>query len=377
MKEYDVIIIGGGLGGVMTVHYLQRSGMSIALLEKGKMYASGSTFANINQKWGITYAFDDTEKSYLLSLINEIGNGRNDAILSEILVEHSYAAFLELVKLGVEFEQDNGVIRRVAPCFTTCPLASIICNASQVRELFYDYLQTKAVQLFEHYPVDTIHHDGSEYWVCGHDKFKARYGIVLATGGDIALYKPNIVSDELTGDGFTIAQGLNIRLVNVDCKQRVWDDVNGRDAAVFQPRMFFDDRYQFYDYNSCQIVLPSHLKKLKKSRCTHVPISNHQSDRSVDELFLGKIPEMTPAYAITVKKKGDDKIINRILPHYQVSTGGVLVDIDGQTTRSGIYAVGEVAAGMHGEDRVGGMMICSAVVFARQIANHIMSVAAC
>lgn len=45
---------------------------------------------------------------------------------------------------------------------------------------------------------------------------------------------------------------------------------------------------------------------------------------------------------------------------------GVEIGCNGETPVAGLYGAGEVTTGMHGGDRVGGMMITSALVFGRR-----------
>jgi len=376
---YDVIIVGGGIAGVMTAISLQNSQLQVALVEKNNFLFSGSTFENINGRWGITYAKDKQEEDYLLNLINKVGQNKNINVLSRKLVTHSFKAFSDLRDLGIAFEMDNNEIRRVAPCYADIPLASIICSVSQARETFEETINYNYVSIFSHSPVEKIISEDGHYSVCIKNpeisKIKAKHGVVIACGGDIGLWQPNLVSDGLTGDGFRFADDLNLQLFNENCRQRIWDDVDGRKKAAFNPQMFFDKRYEFYDYKGKQIQLPEHLFSFRKARISHAPIANSQPDRVVDEFFMQRIPHNKPDYAIVVKEKASGEIIDRILPFYQVSTGGILIDETGQTSRKGIYAVGEAAAGMHGLDRVGGMMICSSVVFAKLIAENISIVA--
>ncbi|TIU17419.1 MAG: FAD-binding oxidoreductase, partial [Mesorhizobium sp.] len=46
-READVVVIGGGVVGVFTAYYLARRGVSVALLEKGRVAAEQSS-----RNWG-------------------------------------------------------------------------------------------------------------------------------------------------------------------------------------------------------------------------------------------------------------------------------------------------------------------------------------
>ncbi len=52
-----------------------------------------------------------------------------------------------------------------------------------------------------------------------------------------------------------------------------------------------------------------------------------------------------------------------ILPFVQANNGGVIIGEYGETKLPGLFAAGEVTTGMHGGDRIGGMMIANCLVF--------------
>jgi fumarate reductase (CoM/CoB) subunit A len=55
---------------------------------------------------------------------------------------------------------------------------------------------------------------------------------------------------------------------------------------------------------------------------------------------------------------------------HQCSNGGLRVDLNGQTSLPGLYAIGETAAGPHGADRLGGAMMAFCQVFGRRAGKH-------
>lgn len=137
--------------------------------------------------------------------------------------------------------------------------------------------------------------------------------------------------------------------------------------------MFFSGRYKFENFKG-EIIesLPDFLIKFVSARSSHVPISNLQPDRMVDDFYLYHIPHFKNEFSISVIDKENSVVEFKILPYYQVSNGGIQISTWGETGIENLYAVGEVTGGMHGGDRVGGMMICSAIVFGKRVANKIL-----
>ncbi|MBE0582740.1 MAG: FAD-binding protein, partial [Desulfofustis sp.] len=187
---------------------------------------------------------------------------------------------------------------------------------------------------------------------------------IMTCGGNAALHQPHIVDEGLTGDGYRMLQEIGVPLKNMDYRQLVWEDVR-----IGAPRFPFDRlndrRLRFVDYTGRQIMIHDLPEEIRLARQSHVPIANLQRDRVFDELLMSAIPAVEEQYAIRVLDP-EGQCLYQILPHTQASNGGVEIGINGETGVRNLYAAGEIATGMHGGDRVGGMMITAAIVFGRR-----------
>lgn len=369
--QTEVLIIGAGIAGLTTGIELVRKGVSVCLVTQGAFLYSGSTFNNINGKWGITYARDDAEKTSLLAQINHISHGTNISELSEYLVAHSDSAFKWLKGVGIKFEHDGK--KRVSPCFSTVPLASIICSVNQVREVIKPLRNT--VQLIEHSRLSSliirnercvgcvIHRGLKSYRV------EAKYGVVLAAGGDAGKNEFSIADADSTGECLQLALDAEAAAINLDYKQFIWSDIK-RDR-IFPLMRLFDNSVSIYGCDNKPLLKTNEkFRSHESDRITHVPIANLQTDRALDSYLMGGISTTLCSGAVVLKNQ-EGRVLNEILPHQQASNGGLLIDRHGRTTLSGVYAAGEITGGMHGGDRIGGMMISSAVVFGMAIARYI------
>lgn len=105
--------------------------------------------------------------------------------------------------------------------------------------------------------------------------------VIIASGGDVACWTPNIVDQGLTGDGYRLLRDLGASLVNMDHKQRLWDDLEwGR--RRFATTLLLDSSLQFRTCKGDEISLPPADSRLGASRRTHEPISNLQDDVAFD-----------------------------------------------------------------------------------------------
>ena len=93
-----------------------------------------------------------------------------------------------------------------------------------------------------------------------------------------------------------------------------------------------------------------------------------------DDLAQGNInlTQMWPITKAWMLKCGIDvdSIPVRIVCYAHSMNGGLLIDCNGETTVSHLYAVGEVAGGLHGADRLGGNMFSSGQVFGEIAGKH-------
>ncbi len=373
--DAELTIIGLGIAGLAAALSAQRGLKRILVLTKGRPFLSGSTFYNRNHRWGITYARDDREKELLFRCINKISKGTNNPELSRIAVEYSYDAFITLKKWGVDFLRDshNGV-QRFTPCFIMNPMASVIRDVRQLGAALARRLDPSVVTILGgHEVLELTTSRGQVSRVIatskgGRVEIRTR-AVILASGGGAARITPNIVEPGLTGDGYRLLSKAGVKLKNMEYVQEVWEDCDPL-APRFRLSCFWDGRHTFWSAQGDQIELPPADSDTMKERMGHVPISNLQSDRAFDQLLLDHIPERTPKFAIKVCDKASGTPIHSILPHAQACNGGVEIGPKGETGIHGLFAAGEVTTGMHGGDRVGGMMITSAMVFGKRAANE-------
>lgn len=368
----DLVIIGAGATGLRAAITAQTQLKRIVVLNKGPLFASGSTFNNRNNQWGITFATSDRQGEELLRTINTISGGTNDPGLSRILVDESRQAYQDLRDLGVRFTSDSqGKLLRIPPCFHPQPLAAVITSCDQAGRAFASRLDHSRLLLLEHTRVrQLLIHDNTIRGLLASSRLKTfkidTPTILLATGGDSAVFTPNIVEPGLTGDGYNLLKEAGIPLSNMEYRQRVWEDVDRRKPR-FSVSSLWEGRHVFRTAEGEPLDIPTPEEVTRIGRNNHVPISNLQNDRYIDELLIRHITS-NPASAIQVYRRGEDQPCHHIYPHVQACNGGVKISAHGETGINGLFAAGEVTTGMHGGDRVGGMMITATQVFGRRAA---------
>lgn len=367
--ETDIIIIGAGIAGLCAAIEAQKKSKKIVILCKGDLFACGSSFKNFNDRWGITWAGTSKEKKILEDNINKLSLGTNVRELTKIVVEESYSAFEKLVSWGVEFLKDdhNHPFKRIHPCFCSFPLATVIKSCHQAASSISKQLDSDKITFFSNTLAEKLLTDGDQFsGIIARKgatsiKIRARAGI-LATGGNTSTYHRHITDPGLTGDGYKLLEDIGIELHNMQYMQLAWEDVSLSGTRFLSSSIGSPD-YVFKTADGETISFDEIGQELIEQRHTHVPISNLQTDKRVDELLMKHCSDTNPIY---VFRRGSNEPDNIILPHAQACNGGVVIGGYGETPLPGLFAAGEVTTGMHGGDRVGGMMITNCLVFGRR-----------
>ena len=374
--QTNLIIIGAGAAGLSAAIAAQKKLKNILIISKGRPFQSGSTFANINNRWGITFAENKTERDYLENRINIISRGTNIPSLTRVVVKDSFSAFEMLRSWGVNFNDatKDGKIKRVPPCFCTRPLASIIKSCKQFGESCKRKMDWEKIRLLPETRAEKIVAISGKFKgiLARHKnqviKIEAR-AAVIATGGNASLAKRHITEPGLTGDGYNLFEDIKdiagIQLTNMNFKQHVWEDVSFPKKR-FPVSHLWTPGYFFKSAGGKTARLDNLKPEVLRSRMTHVPISNLQQDREVDEILMSLCEDDR---AIEVFNSETNRVEHRILPFVQASNGGIIIGENGETSLPGLFAAGEVTTGMHGGDRIGGMMMTSCLVFGRRAGN--------
>lgn len=429
IHEHDVIVIGAGGAGLRAAIEASASGVSVGLVCKsllGKAHtvmAEGGVAAaigNVDDRDGWQVHFADTMRG---------GQYLNNWVMAEIHAKEAPARVLELEAWGAVFDRtkDGRVLQRNFGGHKYPRLAHVgdSTGLEMIRTL-QDHGIHQGIEVYMEHTVTTLLKDGDRVvGAFGYDRERGRFriykaaAVVLATGGIGRAYKITSNSWEYTGDGHALAYNAGADLVDMEFIQfhptgMVWppsvrgilvtEGVRGEGGRLLNnkgERFMFDDIPDLYknqvakdDEEGWRYVLgdkeahrpPELLTRDHVARCIVREVKEGRGSphggvfldiawikekmKNAPEHIKKKLPSMYEQF----KELANVDITTEPMevgPTTHYVMGGVRVDgLTQMSTVPGLFAAGEVAAGLHGANRLGGNSLSDLLVFGKLAGEH-------
>lgn len=396
--ETDVLVIGTGGAGLRAAIALHDAGRRVLLAGKRPKADAHTVLAagGINAALG-TLDIDDTWQIHAADTLKE-GRFLGDPRAVEILCREAPRAIEELVAYGVPFAREaNG---RLSQRFFGAHRYRRTCFVGDytgleiIRALVHE-VDRREIPLFERVYISHLltadgRVNGALGWMLdgGREVIVHAGAVLLATGGHIHIYRRSSSRRrENTGDGMALALATGAALADMELVQfhpsgMVWpqelegilvtEAVRGEGGRLFNSN---GERFmQRYDADRMELstrdrVALANYTEIVAGRGTehggvwldvsHLPAS----------IIHERLPRMVEQWAAVGVDITRDPM--EIAPTAHYSMGGVQVTPDTHaTTIPGLFAAGEVAAGVHGANRLGGNSLAEILIFGRIAGEH-------
>ncbi len=392
--EHDVLVIGAGGAGMRAAIAAVEAGLSVGLVCKSLLGKAHTVMA----EGGIAAALGnvDPRDNWQAHFIDTIRGGKliNDYRMVEIFAREVPDRVYELEQWGGLFDRtpDGKILQRPFGAHTY-PRACHVGDRTGL-ELIRT-LQDKAVhsriEVYMEVTLTRLLKDAERIaGAFGYRREDGRFvlfrakAVILATGGWGKVYKVTSNSWECTGDGCAMAYEAGAELMDMEMVQfhptgMVWppgvrgilvtEAVRGEGGIL---RNSLGERFmERYDpkrkeLSSRDVVARSIYEEVRAGRGSPHGGAFLDITHWEPEFIKRKLPSM---YEQFLKLANIDitKSPMEVAPTVHYVMGGVRVEAGtGATTVPGLFAVGEVAAGLHGANRLGGNSLGDLLVFGKR-----------
>jgi len=396
--QHDVLIIGAGGAGMRAAVAAAEAGVSVGLVCKSLLGKAHTVMA----EGGIAAALGnlDPQDNWEVHFADTMRGGQmiNDYRMVELFAKEAPDRVYEMERWGGLFDRtpDGRIMQRPFGAHTYRRLCHVGDRTGlELIRTMQDKVVHSGVEVYMETTLTRLLKDGDRIaGAFGYRREDGRFvlvrakAVVLATGGWGKLFKVTSNSWECTGDGCAMAYEAGAELMDMEMVQfhptgMVWpsgvrgilvtEAVRGEGGILLNSK---GERFmQVYDpkkmeLSSRDVVARSIYKEVQAGRGSpHGGAFLDISQRGA-EYIKKKLPSMYDQF-LTLADIDITTTPMEVAPTIHYVMGGVRVGPGtGQTSIPGLFAAGEVAAGLHGSNRLGGNSLSDLLVFGRRAGEH-------
>ncbi|MFB6114618.1 MAG: FAD-binding protein [Halodesulfurarchaeum sp.] len=393
MYEHDVLVVGAGGAGLRAAIAAHEAGADVALVTKLHPVRShtGAAEGGLNaalrdgDSWE-DHAFDTMKGSDYLA----------DAPAVETFAKSSPEEVIQLEHWGMPFSrEDDGTVSQRPFGGLSFPRTTYAGaqTGHHLLHTLYEQVIKRGIQVYEEYFVNrlavTDEPDPADRTCHGFvaidiksgavEGFRARNGVILATGGIGQVYEHSTNAVSNTGDGMAMAYRVGVPLEDMEMIQfhpttlpstgvLITEGVRGEGGRLFNregERFMFERGYALDDGElaSRDVVSQAELIEINEGRGIedeYVMLDmRHLGEKRITDR-LENIIHLARDF------EGVDPLEEPmpVKPGQHYVMGGIETNEHGETCVSGLYAAGEVACvSLHGSNRLGGNALPDLFVF--------------
>lgn len=405
--EADVLVVGAGGAALRAAIEARQAGAHVAVAVKGHLgrvglRGAGATACGMDTDWRGYWPVDESEGVLegALEDILQLGLGVADPRLARIVVEEAPSSLRALERLGVPIARPpaaaNG--RTVAGAYKSTPrpyLCRLVPSLATVAR------RCGCLILEQTMVTDLLMDEGK---CVGALALREETGevvaitagaVIVGTGGAAHLFKRNVHPSCVTGDGYAMGYRAGAELVNLEFVQIflgiVSPTISNLAGWVWREdgRMYNAEGKEFLENYLPQGVTAAEVRAQAGKHSPHTTrdsVSRYLNVAIMKEIMAGKgtahgavyldltspsvrVPQVRESW---LRRVGIDLKAGpvEVAPYAMCSNGGLRIDEHGQTTVTGLYAVGECSGGVYGADRHGGSMMATSQVFGARAGRH-------
>lgn len=398
-SKYSVVIIGGGIAGLYAaLKITQQNNLpdGLLLITKSKIGESNSRYAQGGVVAVLKENKNDSPSLHIKDTLRA-GAGLSDFNVTKFISENSNDVIKDLLNFGVEFDKkdDKDFYLTLEAAHSVNRILHSGGDATGrgiEKALVKNALENKNIDVYEQtLAIDLLVDSNKECkgLVAFNDltqEYETIYSsaVVLASGGLGQLYKHTTNPAVATGDGVALAYNAGAVIqdmefvqfhptaLTIDSEENrflISEAVRGEGAKLVDKQgvEFMHKYHERSELAPRDIVTRAIFNEMKEQKSNNVFLNSTHLEKSMLQKRFPNITRICEENGIDISK---DFIPVSPAAHY--SMGGIKTNIHGQTSISGLYAIGEVAStGLHGANRLASNSLLECVVCAAELANYL------
>lgn len=382
MKNTDVIIVGTGAAGLFCALNLPRE-YHIVMITKDKCENSDSFLA----QGGISALKGEDDYDSYFEDTMRAGHYENNKKSVEVMIKSSPDIIKDLIHYGVDFDRQNGEIeytREGAHSTFRILHHQDITGKEITSKLLERVRERDNITILEYTTMlDFICDDEQCYGIVAQNEQKGIFKLmadytILACGGLGGLFENSTNFRHITGDSLAMALKHDVKIKDISYIQihptvlyskkpgrrfLISESVRGEGAILLNEK---GERF-VNELEPRDVVTEAIKKEMDKYHTSHVYMS-------VQHLGKEKILTHFPNIYEHCLEEGYDmtKDLIPVTPAQHYFMGGIEVNLDSETSKRHLYAVGEASCnGVHGRNRLASNSLLESLVFAKRAASAI------
>lgn len=391
-KHVPVVVVGTGISGLFTALKLASYGLKTLLVTKAALDDSNSRYAQGGIAAVLPNNADDSLALHLQDTI-AAGAGLVDALAAQSILSEGYASIEDLLAYGVPFDRrpdaSLALTREAAHSVDRILHAGGDATGHQVEMTLIDQTRKHAqIEVSEYTQVVELLMSEGQCQGCLAVNYRTGEvweihspHVILATGGVGRLYSHTTNPAVATGDGISVACRAGADIANMEFIQfhptafyaegnlhfLISEALRGEGGIL---RTIHGERFAHRyhpdgELGPRDIVTRAIYAEMRETRQPHVYLDiTHLPSDTIERRFP-TILANCQAFGVDIRT---DWIPVAPAAHYLM--GGISVDVHGESTLPGLYAVGEVAhTGLHGANRLASNSLLECLVLARRVSQ--------
>jgi len=380
--RFDLVVLGGGVGGSFAALSAARRGLAVAVLTKSSLREGNTRYARGGMA-AVLGAEDSFESHVADTLL--VGRGLCDRAVVERIVRGGPRAVETLHSIGTEFDRTAGgewmLSREGGHSFPRVIHAQGDSTGVEIQRALSDALckEDRITTFAETFAIDLLADShGATAGVLaqtprGDLVVFGGSNVLLGTGGAGQIFRETTNPVVATGDGIAIAARAGATLRDLEFVQfhptclyiagaarvLISEVVRGAGGRLVDRHgeRFMLEAHKDAELAPRDVVSRAVFRRMVSTNDTSVYLDLSEVEGDVHLLFPG-ISRICRVFGIDI---ATDRIPVRPGAHYLV--GGVATDMDGRTSLPGLWAVGECAStGLHGANRMGSNSLLEGLV---------------